>query len=203
MNSKLYIRKALSLCLAVAMLATYSMVTLAGTDKAAGELLISGKNVNGQTPFVKVNGEMVQSGLSVFSSSVIATPEDASAIINLGKIGKVELAPNTTFSITFDKKNISGDLLAGRLTVLSAADAVTVKTAEGKTLKLNAGETATSGKVQDDDDDDDDDDGIFGGAFVVALLVGGALAAIIIAARSNDNNTISLGTGVTVISPTR
>lgn len=213
MNSKLWIRKALSLCLTVAMMATYSMVTLAGSEKAAGELLVSGKNVNGQIPFVKVNGEMVQSGLSVFSSSTIATPEDASAIINLGKIGKVELAPNTTLSLTFDNKNISGDLLAGRLTVLSAADAVTVKTAEGKTVKLNAGETATSGKVQDDDDDcdddgipddkdDDDDCGGGGGAFVWALILGGAIAAIIIAART-DNNNISLGSGVIVVSPTR
>jgi hypothetical protein len=177
------------------------MVTLAGTEKAAGELLISGKSTNGQTPFVKVNGEMVQSGLSVFSSSTIVTPEDASAIINLGKTGKIELAPNTTLSLTFDEKNISGDLLAGRLTVLSATDAVTVKTAEGKTVKLNAGETATSGKVQDDDDDDDDD-GMGGGAFVWALVLGGAIAAIVIAART-DNNNIKLGSGVTVVSPTR
>lgn len=199
MNSKLWIRKALSLCLAVAMMATYSMVTLASSEKVAGELLISGKSANGQTPFVKVNGEMVQSGLSVFSSSTIATPADASAIINLGKTGKIELAPNTTLSLTFDKKNISGELLAGRLTVLSAADAVTVKTAEGKTVKLNAGETATSGKVQDDDDDDDDGGG--GTAFIWALILGGSLVAILIAA--NQDKKIKLGSGVVVVSPSR
>lgn len=200
MNSKLWIRKALSLCLAVAMMATYSLVTLASADKVAGELLISGKSTNGQTPFVKVNGEMVQSGLSVFSSSTIVTPEDASAIINLGKIGKVELAPNTTLSLTFDNKNISGDLLAGRLTVLSAADAVTVKTADGKTVKLNAGETATSGKDDDNDDDDDDHKG-GGGAFLFAGVLGVAIALLIVAARSNQK--IALGNNVIVVSPTR
>jgi hypothetical protein len=49
MNSKLWIRKALSMCLSVAVLATYSMVALAGPGKAAGELAVSGKNVNGET----------------------------------------------------------------------------------------------------------------------------------------------------------
>ena len=37
MNSKLWIRKALSMCLSVAVLATYSMVALAGPGRAAGE----------------------------------------------------------------------------------------------------------------------------------------------------------------------
>ncbi len=199
MNSKLWISKALSLCLTVAIFATSSMVALAGSERVAGELLISGKSTNGQTPFVKVNGEMVQSGFSVFSSSTVATPEDASAVINLGKIGKVELAPNTTLTLSFDKKSISGNLLAGRLTVLSATDVVTVKTADGKTVKLNAGETATSGKVQDDDDDDDDDGG---GALLWILVLGGAIAGLLIAART-DNNRIAIGGGVTVVSPTR
>ena len=57
MNSKLWIRKALSLCLSVAILATYSMVALAGPRKVAGELTVSGKDINGEAPFVLVNGE--------------------------------------------------------------------------------------------------------------------------------------------------
>ena len=64
MNSKELRSKALSLCLIVATIATYSMVALAGTDRVAGELLINGNNINGVT----VNGESAQSGRSIFSS---------------------------------------------------------------------------------------------------------------------------------------
>ena len=198
MNSKVWIRKALSLCLTVAILATYSMVALAGTEKIAGELLVSGKYVNGEAPFVKVNGEAAQSGRSIFSSSTIATPQNASAIINLGKIGKIELAPNTTIALTFNDKGISGDLLSGRVTVLSASDTVNIK-AEGKSLQLGVGESAVS-KAQDDDDEDDKD----GGAawWVWALVFGGAIGGVVIAATT-DNNRVALGQNTTVVSPTR
>ena len=199
MNSKLLIRKALSMCLVVATIATYSMVTLASSEKVVGELFISGKNLSGEAAFVKVNGEAAQNGRAVFSSSTIVTPNNAGAIINLGKIGKIELAPATTLGLTFNENGISGDLLAGRVTVLNASDKVNIKTLDG-VVSLNAGESAaTTGKAQDDDDDVSDG----GSAWVVwALVLGGAAAGIIIAATS-DNNRVALGGGTTVISPTR
>lgn len=194
MNSKTLIRKAISLCLTVAICATYSMVTLASTDKIAGELLISGKNSS-----VKVNGETAQSGRSIFSASTISTPENTSAIINLGKLGKLELAPNTTANISFTDKGINGDLLSGKITVLGTADAVNIKTTEGKTVKLNAGESVSAGKQQDDDDDDDDPGAAW---WVWAAIFGGAVAGVVIAATS-DNNRIALGGGTTVVSTNR
>lgn len=195
MNSKTWISKALSMCLAVTILVTYSMVALAGTDKIAGELLTTGKNANS----VQVNGETVQSGRSIFSSNTITTPDGASAVINLGKIGKIELAPNTTFSISFSEKGIGGNLSAGRITVLSASNDVAVTTIGGKTVNLKVGESANaSGSRQDDDDDDD------GGSawWIWAAVFGGAIAGIVIAATS-DNNRIALGGGTTVVSPIR
>ena len=200
MNSKLWIRKALSMCLVVAVIASYSAAALANTGKIAGELLVTGKSLNGETPFVKVNGETAQSGRSVFSSSTIVTPENANAIINVGKLGKIEVAPNSTLTLSFDEKGISGDLSQGRLTVLSASEAVSVKTANG-ILKLNAGEVATAnGKARQDDDDDDND----GGAAWLpwALIFGGAVAGIVVAAVVADNET-QLGGGTTVVSPNR
>jgi hypothetical protein len=196
MNSKTLIRKALSFCLIVAIYATYSMIALAGTERIAGELLISGKNSS-----VKVNGETAQSGRSIFSASTISTPENTSAIINLGKLGKLELAPNTTANISFTDKGINGDLLSGKITVLGATGAVNIKTTEGKTVKLNAGESVTAGK-QDDDDDDDDDDPDSGHWWIWAAIFGGAIAGIVIAATS-DNNRVALGGGTVVVSTNR
>ena len=195
MNSKLWIRKALSMCLVVATMATYSMVTLANSEKIAGELTISSKNASA----VKVNGEVAQNGRSIFSSSTIATPDNTSAVINLGKAGKVELAPNTILTLSFNDKGISGDLAAGQMTVLNASESVNVKTPNGTIVKLNAGETATAtGQAKDDDDTTGG-----GGSWLVwALILGGAAAGIIIAATTN-NNRVSLGGGTTVVSPTR
>lgn len=197
MNSKLLVRKALSMCLVVATIATYSMVTLANAEKVAGELFISGKNLSGETAIVKVNGEAAQNGRSVFSSSTIVTPDNVSAIINLGKLGKIELAPATTLGLSFNEDGISGNLFAGRVTVLNASDKVNIKTLDG-TVSLNAGESATSGKAQDDDAVSDGGSGWL----VWALVLGGAAAGIIIAATS-DNNRIQIGGNTTVISPTR
>ncbi|HEX8370464.1 MAG TPA: hypothetical protein VF604_18100 [Pyrinomonadaceae bacterium] len=197
MNSKVWIRKALSLCLVVAVYATYSMVGLASPDKLVGELTVSGKAVNGEIPVVKVNGEAAQSGRAIFSSSTITTSESSSAIINLGKIGKIELAPNTTISVSFNENGLNGDLAAGKVTALSA-DNVSIKTPNGKVTKLSAGESVMAAQQTDDDDDND------GGAawWIFALILGGAAAAVVIAATT-DNNDINLGGGTVVVSPNR
>jgi hypothetical protein len=200
MNSKLWIRKALSMCLVVATIATYSMVTLANSEKIAGELLISGKNIDGEIALVKVNGEAAQSGRTIFSSSTIVTPGNASAVINLGKLGSIELAPETTLTLSFSENGINGNLLAGRVSVLNASEAVNIKTPDGKTSTLKAGEAsvATTGKAQTDDVNSDG-----GGAWIWwALILGGAAAGIVIAATS-DSNRVSLGGNTSVISPTR
>ena len=198
MNSKLWIHRALSMCLIVAMIATYSMVALANSEKVAGELIVTGNTVNGETPVVTVNGESAKTGRSVFSSSTIATTETASAILNMGRIGKIELAPNTTLTVTFSEKGINGNLISGKVTVLGASNNVGITTAEGK-VELSAGESATTGR-QDDDDDDKKDGGA--GWWAWALIFGGAAVGVIWAATSKDSK-ITLGGSGTVVSPNR
>ena len=199
MNSKLWIRKALSMCLSVAVLATYSMVALAGPGKAAGELTVSGKNVNGEAPFVLVNGEAARSGRSVFSGSTITTSDSTGAVMNMGRLGQLQLGPATALTLTFDEKGIFGDLTAGSVSVLGAADNITVRTLDGKLIQLAAGESvAASGKKQDDDDDDDDDGAAW---WIWAAVFGGAAAGLLYTALSDGEANIG-GNG-TVISPTR
>jgi len=198
MNSKLWIRKALSMCLCVAVLATYSMVALASPGKAAGELAVSGKIVNGEAPFVFVNGEVARSGRSVFSGSTITT-SDSTAVLNLSKLGKIELAPNTALNLTFDEKGIFGELTSGTVSVLGAAQNVNIKMLNGKTVQLAAGQSVSASGLLKDDKDDDDDGGaawwIWGGVFAGA-------AAIILWTALNDQD-INVGSNGTVISPTR
>jgi len=192
MNSKLWIRYALTMCLMVAICATYSMVALAYDGKTAGEILITG---NDGASLVTVNGEVAKSGRSIFSSSTISTPADAGAVLNLGKAGKIELAHNTTFSLSFDDKTISGSLTAGSITVLNAAQGVGVKTLSGD-LTLNAGESASAGASSASKAPTGASSHEWGWW---ALIVGGAVGAIILAtATDNENN---FGGSATQVSP--
>lgn len=196
MTFKLWIRKVLTMCLTVAVLATYSMVALANSAKIVGDLTVIG---NGEAPYVLVNGESAKTGRSIFSLSTITTPDNASAVISLGKLGKLELSPNTTISLSFDEKGITGDLKSGKVAVLGSSDPVSITNAVGNQLMLSAGQSLTAaGRAQDDDDDDDG-----GAAWIIwAVVFGGALAGIVYATVS-DNNSTALGGGVGVVSPSR
>lgn len=197
MNSRLWVRKALSMCLAVATIATYSMNALANTEKFAGEILIIGKTTDGQNSSVKINGEAVQSGRSVFSASTIATPDNTTAVINLGKIGKIEVESNTVISLSFDEKGITGNLTTGHIKVLNALDKVNVNIPSGEAFSLSSGESvsATNGKAKADDDNNTSH------LLIYSIIIGAAVASIIFVATTD--NRISLGGGATIVSSTR
>ena len=191
MNSKLWIKKALSTCSMVAILATYSMVALASDVKATGELIVNGNDV------VTVNGEAAKSGRTIFTSSIISTPAETGATLNLGKAGSIELAPGTTMSLSFDSNIVNVELSSGAVTNLRSAQAVNV-TSGGKVQAVNAGEMVKTTAAKDDDDNKKK-----GGTawWAFALIFGGAAAAIIWAATRNDG--ANLGGGTTVVSPNR
>lgn len=199
MNSKLWIHKALTMCLMVALVATYSMVALAGEGKASGEIVVTGTG-SSATSTVTVNGESVKSGRTIFSSSTITTPEGAGAIINLGKVGRVELAPGTTFALTFDDAAINGELSSGSITVLNAARSVSVKTLSGELVDLSAGETASAGSAAATQTAAKSGDSNW---WMYALIFGGAVAGIVFAASDDNDNNFGSGTGSGPVSPTR
>jgi hypothetical protein len=178
----------------VSILAVYAFVSSAAVfaegSKVLGEIKVFGNSIN---PSVKVNGEIVQSGQLLFPNSVIATDSNSYAIISISDLGRIELAPNTLFTISFDEKGLKGDLSTGKITVLEGSN-IKVTMPDGQLNSLNSGDSATTQQTTKDDDDNKR-------LLLFALILGGAAAAIIIAAaRSND---IELGSGSTVVSPTR
>lgn len=191
MNSKLWIRKATSMCLMVAILATYSMVALATESKASGELIINGNES------VTVNGEAAKSGRTIFTSSMIST-QGSSATIDLGKTGMIEVAPNTAITVAFNTKALNVELASGTVTALKSANTVNVNVG-GKLYVLNAGESVTTTPAQDKDDDDEKKGGAW---WLWAIVFGGAAAGILIATAQSGND-IQLGGNGTVVSPTR
>jgi len=121
-------RKALTLAIIMAVGSFYSLVTtsaLAQTAaKSAGELSVTGN--------VTINGTQAISGATVFSESKIKTAHNGAATVNLGKLGRVQLGPESEMVLSFADGKIGGNLTSGRAIVNAPAGvAISVATAEG------------------------------------------------------------------------
>ena len=111
MISRTWSRTPITLALAVAVLSMYSMVALAapgqGQTGPSGDLSVVGE--------VSVNGTSAISGATVFSDSTLTTAQGSSAVVSLGKLGRVEILPNSSLKLSFTDAGITGQLDAGRV----------------------------------------------------------------------------------------
>jgi hypothetical protein len=129
MISRSWSRKSLAFCLAIAVLSVYSMVVLATPGQAgpSGELSVSGQ--------VTVNGQAAISGATVFSDSTVSTAQNSSAVVSLGKLGRVELLPSSSMKVSFNETSISGMLDSGRVRISTPAGVmVNVATKDGSVI---------------------------------------------------------------------
>jgi hypothetical protein len=187
-----------AICLVFAILMSSSMFVLAapGVKTISAEIIVSGTNDNGQ-PAVLLNGEEASSGRTFQTTGVVTTSTHGSAIINLGKLGRINLLPGSTLSVTVTENNISGELTAGHMSVANAEGvSVNIKTADdsvtndaSKSGNMSIDVTSGITKAQAKDDDDDDDNK----AWVPILIFAGAVgaAAIIVITRNGDEDVIS------------
>jgi len=176
-----WFRSITAACLALMIFTSSSMIALAGTEKKSlmGEITVSGQNANGNAS-VLLNGESVFTGRTFFSNGTITTPDAVSSTVKLGKSGYVALAPNTTLTLSFDEKTISGTLSAGQAKVFNA---------EGVEVNIQNVNNATTAVAPVNKAQDDDDDGFFGGSAVGPVLVfAGIVAAAIILVVVNDDD---------------
>ena len=111
MKSNVWVQQALTMSVVFALVVTFSMVAVANAGNAVGELTVIRSAAANETSSVTINGEVAKTGRTVFSSSTISTPEGMEAIINFGKSGRIQIAPDTTYTIAAD--SIGGDLTKG------------------------------------------------------------------------------------------
>jgi hypothetical protein len=105
-----------------------------GSSQLSGQLIASGA--------VAINGNKAITGTTVFTDSNIAVDcaKGNSAVIDLGKLGRIELVAGTRMNLRFSDGLISGDIQDGKATVSAPQDVkVTVSTPT---------ETVTSNCVQ-------------------------------------------------------
>ena len=128
MISKTWSRKSIAVCVAVAVLSVYSMVVLAAPGaKASGELSVSGQ--------VTVNGQNVISGGTLFSDSSIITADQSNASVSISKLGRLELAPNSSLRLSFADNSINAMLETGSAHLSTLAGVkVNLTTKDGSVL---------------------------------------------------------------------
>ena len=180
MKNKMLVLRSITFCLMLSIFISSSMFALAKSENKslAGEITISGQNFNGGESSVTLNGENVFSGRTFFSSGVIAT-NNAAATVRLGKLGYLNLTPNSVLSLNFSENNISGLLSAGEVEVFNTEGVkVNIEKLENASVVNGNRQTTTSPKNK----------------YLIPLLVAAgvvATIAIIVLASGDDDNVIS------------
>ncbi len=111
MITKICSRRYLALCLTLAFLAGSAQLVLpiALAQQPPGHLTVVG--------MVKVNGQPAATGDIVSSGSTVETAQGSSAVVSLGKLGRVEVLPKTRMKIRYDESSISVLLDTGSVRV--------------------------------------------------------------------------------------
>jgi hypothetical protein len=73
---------------------------------------------------VTVNGNSAKSGETIFSGQSIKTPASVGATVNLPGLGRVDIAPNTNLTLSFESNKINVALISGCV-ILTANKGVT------------------------------------------------------------------------------
>src|SRR5262245_28372757 len=110
--------------LVVLMISVNGMVQAQASLKAMGEIAAANQTT--------INGLSVISGMTVFSNNRIKTGGQGAAIVNLGKIGRIEFGPQTDMTLSFSQASIGGELHSNSVVVSAPAGvAISIKTPEG------------------------------------------------------------------------
>ena len=121
MITRIWTVRQLALCLTLAILAgaTHALLPIARAQDQVGQLTVTG--------MVKVNGQPAATGDIVASGSTVETAKGSSAVVSLGKLGRVEALPETRMKLRYDATSIS---------ILIDTGSVRVSTGEGVTAHI-------------------------------------------------------------------
>jgi hypothetical protein len=121
MITKICSSRSLALCLTLVLLAVAVQLVLptARAQDAMGQLTVIGR--------VNLNGQPAATGDIVSSGSIVETAKGSSAVVSLGKLGRVEAVPETRMKLRYDDSSIS---------ILIEAGSVRVSTGPGVTATI-------------------------------------------------------------------
>ena len=126
MLGKNIIRKSVTSATMVAVWCVYSMVAFALPKDVSGEITVTGQ--------VTVNGQAAVSNSTILSGAVITTASGSSAVVSLGKLGRVEVQADTTVTLNFTDNVIVAMMDAGKVRVANSAGVATTVTTKNATF---------------------------------------------------------------------
>ena len=207
---------AIALLLIFSISQIYVHASLAGkslltTNTAAAPVPTGKLTTRGNNP-ITVNGNSTRSGMTVLSGAQLQTPTDVGASVQLGRLGVLRLAPETSLTLNYDDSSVDVVLASGYIT-LTTNEGVkgSITTPDGKTERTNSATRSTITGQTDDQDNDknkkkkgavilpgsgaEEGAGLFGGistgaaeAFGLIVLGGAITAAIIISNHGRGDN---------------
>ncbi len=125
-------RKLITTVTVAAVWCVYSSVAFAVAKDMAGEITVTGQ--------VTVNGQAAVSNSTIISGSTIVTGPDSSAVVSLGKTGRIEVLANSSLTLTFSETSIVGTLSEGKYRVSNAAGVATTLATKNATILADAGQ---------------------------------------------------------------
>lgn len=133
-NYSIHIRKVIAVILlfSVSSLGATPLTAALASTKAKSDAQIIGQLVSSGA--VSVNDKKAINGTSIYSNSRlnVACANGNRAIVNLGKLGRVELAPGSQMVLRFSEGMVSGDLVMGKIVVNTPAGIkVAINTPDG------------------------------------------------------------------------
>ncbi len=133
MLGKTLFRKITTSFTAVAILLVYSMAVLAVPTDVTGEITVTGQ--------VTVNGQTTVSNSTIVSGSTIVTGAGSSAMVSLGKNGRVELYENSSVVLNFSPTGIVAVVSSGKVRVANGIGVATTVTTRDATMIADAGQS--------------------------------------------------------------
>jgi hypothetical protein len=167
----------------------------AGNSQQVGQLIVTGS--------VTVNDKRAVTGTTIFTESriAVACAKGSTALINLGRLGRIELTAGSKLELRFTDGLIGGDLLEGKAVVSAPAGVkVAINTPDGVTSADGVEPTVTPVVTQKGVrcvpvavSSGEASSSVLGSTALGAILVGiggGAAVAAAVASVQNDSDSV-------------
>lgn len=105
---------------------------LKATLKSSGEIVSASKTT--------INGFSAVSGVTVFNNNRIKTGKEGAAIINLGRLGRIELGPETDMTLRISETSIGGELRSNQEGQVAQTSQMVVSAQKGVAIAVNTAE---------------------------------------------------------------
>ena len=132
MFGKNILRKSVTSATMVAVWCVYSMVAFAMPKDVSGEITVTGQ--------VTVNGQPAVSNSTILSGAVITTGSGSSAVVSMGKLGRVEVQSDSSLTLNFSDSGIVAMLDSGRARISSSPGVATTLTTKNATFIGDSGQ---------------------------------------------------------------